>query len=126
MPMRRPRFTPSESTSAPCSRATSAVRSVEPSSTTSTSTSGSRACSASSTAGRFASSFQAGMKTAVSATQSPIDLDARREQLDGNEWQRGELPRDCPERGPYADDVIPHRNAYEPVEKIENETQQED
>ena len=45
------------------SRATSAVRSVDPSSTTSTSASGSSARSASSTAGRLSSSFHAGMKT---------------------------------------------------------------
>ena len=51
-PKRRPRFSPNECTSAPCSRATSAVRSVEPSSTTSTSASGSSACSSSSTAGQ--------------------------------------------------------------------------
>ena len=48
------------------SRATSAVASVEPSSITSTSASGSTAASSSRTAGRFASSFQAGMKTTVS------------------------------------------------------------
>src|SRR3569833_2335918 len=66
MPTRRPLLPPSDSTSAPCSRATSAVRSVEPSSTTRTSASGSRSCSASRTDGRLSSSFHAGMKTAVS------------------------------------------------------------
>src|SRR5262245_47001258 len=66
MPTGSPRFDPSPSTSAPCSRATSAVPSVEPSSTTRTSASGSSACRSSSTAGRFSSSFQAGMKTTVS------------------------------------------------------------
>src|SRR5262245_2996195 len=67
MPAMRPRFAPKESTSAPAARATSAVRSVEPSSTTSTSTSGSSPCSSRSASGRLASSFQAGMKTTVSA-----------------------------------------------------------
>ena len=47
-------------------RAIAAVPSVEPSSTTRTSLSGNSARSSSSTAGRFASSFQAGMKTRVS------------------------------------------------------------
>jgi len=68
IPTRRPRFWPNESTSAPAARAASAVPSVEPSSTTSTSASGSSCRSSSSTAGRFSSSFHAGMKTTVSAT----------------------------------------------------------
>ena len=65
-PACRPRFSPNESTSAPSSRASAAVPSVEPSSTTSTSASGSSPCSSASTARRFPSSFQAGMKTSVS------------------------------------------------------------
>src|SRR5947199_1835389 len=122
MPIRRPRLTPSESTSAPCSRATLAVRSVEPSSTTSTSTSGKRTWRASSTAGRFASSFHAGMKTTVSATQPPSELGARREQLDGDERQCGQLPRERTERRPHAHDVVAHRDALTPIEKVEDQT----
>ena len=57
-------FSPKDSTAAP-SRATSAVRSVEPSSTTSTSVPGSATRSSASTAGRLSSSFSAGMKTMV-------------------------------------------------------------
>ena len=62
----RPRLRPNESTSAPWSAATAAVRSVEPSSTTSTCASGSSACNSSRTSGRLSSSFHAGMKTIVS------------------------------------------------------------
>src|SRR4051794_14896882 len=78
MPAWRPRFAPKESTSAPPARATSAVRSVEPSSTTSTSTSGSSRPISSSTAGRLSSSFHAGTKTSVSAIDlSGVPLDER-------------------------------------------------
>src|SRR5919106_5725648 len=78
MPARSPRFSPNESTSAPCARATAAVPSVEPSSTTSTSASGSTARSSSSTADRFVSSFQAGMKTSVPATSGGVEPLLRR------------------------------------------------
>src|SRR3954463_14960941 len=66
MPARRPRFSPNETTSAPPRRATSAVLSVDPSSTTSTSTWGSASRASASTPGSELSSFQAGMNTTVS------------------------------------------------------------
>src|SRR2546421_5066670 len=66
MPAGRPRLAPNEITSEPYSRAISAVRSVEPSSTTRTSASGSPSPNSVSTAGRLSSSFQAGRKTSVS------------------------------------------------------------
>src|SRR5262249_48289237 len=53
--------------------ATSAVASVDPSSTTSTATSGSPAPSSSRTAEMFSSSFQAGMNTSVSVTLPTLD-----------------------------------------------------
>src|SRR5206468_6079680 len=84
MAARRPRFAPKLTTSAPPVRAASTVPSVEPSSITSTSASGSSPCSSANTAGRFSASFQAGMKTTVSATrrgyrrhQGPSGLPAR-------------------------------------------------
>ena len=74
---------------------TSAVRSVEPSSTTRTSALGSTRSRSSRTAGRFCSSFQAGMKTSVSLMVPALDeLGARRSKLPPAERGGCDLPRD--------------------------------
>ena len=120
-----PGSSPSERTSAPCSRATSAVRSVDPSSTTSTSASGISACSPSSTAGRLSSSFHAGMKTTVSlmrarAPPGPLAPGA------ATTVSAPSSHATAPGRRHDADDPKPHRDAVRAVDAAEDPARAEE
>ena len=86
---------PSESTSAPCSRATSAVRSVEPSSTTRTSASGSRSCRPVEDRGQVLLLVPGGDEDdACRSCAPPRELGPGGAELQRQERQRRELPGD--------------------------------